>query len=45
MSVFVVVEERKRRKFGPRGAPADYVVVANNDHQLPLGSMSFERVT
>lgn len=40
MLAFVVAEPRKRH---PQ-QPADFVVVANNNHQLPLGSVSFERV-
>lgn len=37
MLVFLVVEPRKQWD-----CPPDYVVVANNNHQLPLGSVSFE---
>lgn len=40
MLVFAVVEPRKRRP----DCPPDYVVVANNSHQLPLGTVTFEGV-
>jgi len=40
MLVFIVVIPRERQE----RCPADYVVVSNNDHQLPLGSVSFAAV-
>ncbi len=39
MLVFAVVEPRERQ----HGCPRDYVVVANNNHQLPLGSVTFKK--
>jgi hypothetical protein len=41
MLVFAVVEPRERQ----HGCPRDYVVVANNNHQLPLGSVTFEKAS
>jgi hypothetical protein len=40
MLVFVVVVPNNRHK----NCPPDYVVVENNDHELPLGSVSFKAV-
>jgi hypothetical protein len=40
MLVFAVAKPRERQY----NCPPDYVVIANNDHQLPLGSVTFKGV-